>query len=1021
MIDSNLHHNLWNPASYNHQHMEAKDLIRMCGKKGFKLISPRQVPTFFGATGRPTTIDLTWENHKDGKLQITTNVQLNNHSSYHQPILTTINFPEDNLTPNLKHLAIHRGKIDQQKVCRSLSFKLQALPNLIQTSCHNPIDEQVEGLTKALRDAMEAQGKWVTTNKHRMKPWWNTTILNPLARARNKARRNMLKTQTNETRTTYYQCQQLFKKKIWELKTSHWRNFLAERGPENMYQAYKFTKSRMTGEIAPLNHNDGSLTTEVEEKAVLLFQGTSVTEGGTEILDTPIPLAQEHPGVFPPVPPEEIQKAINSLPNNKAAGSDTIPNEILKIAAQLLLPILTPLFNACLAKCHYPTPWKTSLTAIIRKNDKDDYSNPSAYHPIALLNTLGKLFEKVINNCLTFWSTSEEVLHPGHMGGTPGRNINDALTVLTSWIYGKWRENKVIVGTFLDSFNAPNGLPQGSPLLVMLYLLYNTDLLLPTPLTLESKSTSIAYVDNVVHLVAAKSQQEGLQQAKQAMVRSWSWGQHHGAIFDKKKTNIVLFTKKKIQYDTIHIKDQLFPLQKEVRWLGVQLTNKLNFNQHIKNLKQKINATFAQLQRIIKPTYGLSQKDAHTLVSTVLATQIMHGSIIWYTKNNEMTVRNLLMLWFNRAVRLSTGMMRQTPQIFLEKYSGIPNFTRTHTKLTHNYVHNRLASLEQDPIQKIIINELFISPKSHQSPLHKILGRNTLQVQHQTRAENRVPFPIPPWATPICPIKNIHLTKEKAKELIASQVERLIEDGALTFFTDGSLIPGKGGGAAVLLANDGTELRTYVGHVNLLTNFDTELIALHLCIDMINTRIENGSNPKGIAIFCDSRTAIESIALPQRSNPSQVLIVKLHNKLKNWNPNCPIRLLWCPGHSNVPQNERVDQLAKEAAQTQQISEHTQQTISISKLKQHKKYQLMTPPPLTPAKQLQIKFKTPAPLIIEALDNLKKGLAATIHQLRTGHVPLNDYLHRIKQTEKPICKTCNTLKTPSHYLIICKNF
>ncbi|MBW0488786.1 hypothetical protein O181_028501 [Austropuccinia psidii MF-1] len=82
---------------------------------------------------------------------------------------------------------------------------------------------------------------------------------------------------------------------------------------------------------------------------------------------------------------------------------------------------------------------------------------------------------------------------------------------------------------------------------------------------------------------------------------------------------------------------------------------------------------------------------------------------------------------------------------------------------------------------------------------------------------------------------------------------------------------------------------------------------------------------------------------------------------------------------------------------------------------------MTPPPLTPAQQLRIKFKTPAPFIIEALDNLEKGLAATIHQLCTSHVPLNDYLHRIKQTKKPICETCNTLETPSHYLIICKNF
>ncbi|MBW0558947.1 hypothetical protein O181_098662 [Austropuccinia psidii MF-1] len=232
----------------------------------------------------------------------------------------------------------------------------------------------------------------------------------------------MLRTQTAETRKTYYQCQQIFKRKIWELKTSHWRKFLAKQGPENTYQAYKFTKSQMTGEIAPLKCNDGSLTTEIEEKAALLCQ----------------------------VPPEEIQQAIDSLPNNKAAGSDTMPNEILKLVEGQLTPVLTSLFNTCLVQGHYPSPWKTSLTAIIQKTDKDNYSNPSAYQPIGLLNTLGKPFEKIINNCLTFWSKSKEVLHPGHMGGKPGRNINHALTALTLWIYRKWREDKVVVGTFLD-------------------------------------------------------------------------------------------------------------------------------------------------------------------------------------------------------------------------------------------------------------------------------------------------------------------------------------------------------------------------------------------------------------------------------------------------------------------------------------------------------------------------------------------------------------------------------------------
>ncbi|MBW0511610.1 hypothetical protein O181_051325 [Austropuccinia psidii MF-1] len=85
MMDSNLHHPLWNPNKYTHTHAQARDLIKICGKKGFNLISPKHIPTFLGAVGRPTTIDLTWASYVTQNLQPVTQVQLNNHSSDHHP------------------------------------------------------------------------------------------------------------------------------------------------------------------------------------------------------------------------------------------------------------------------------------------------------------------------------------------------------------------------------------------------------------------------------------------------------------------------------------------------------------------------------------------------------------------------------------------------------------------------------------------------------------------------------------------------------------------------------------------------------------------------------------------------------------------------------------------------------------------------------------------------------------------------------------------------------------------------
>ncbi|MBW0464330.1 hypothetical protein O181_004045 [Austropuccinia psidii MF-1] len=96
-MDSNLHHRLWNTKGYPHQHPQSRKLISLCGRSGFKMISPKGQPTFMGASGSATTIDLTWANSVVSKLISQCNFQLENHSSNHQPIITELNLEEKTL------------------------------------------------------------------------------------------------------------------------------------------------------------------------------------------------------------------------------------------------------------------------------------------------------------------------------------------------------------------------------------------------------------------------------------------------------------------------------------------------------------------------------------------------------------------------------------------------------------------------------------------------------------------------------------------------------------------------------------------------------------------------------------------------------------------------------------------------------------------------------------------------------------------------------------------------------------
>jgi len=65
----------------------------------------------------------------------------------------------------------------------------------------------------------------------------------------------------------------------------------------------------------------------------------------------------------------------------------------------------------------WPSHFKTSSTIIIPKPNKESYDFPKSFRPIVLLNTLGKLIEKVNGKCLQFYLISNNFIHPCQLGG----------------------------------------------------------------------------------------------------------------------------------------------------------------------------------------------------------------------------------------------------------------------------------------------------------------------------------------------------------------------------------------------------------------------------------------------------------------------------------------------------------------------------------------------------------------------------------------------------------------------------
>ena len=94
--------------------------------------------------------------------------------------------------------------------------------------------------------------------------------------------------------------------------------------------------------------------------------------------------------------------------------------------------------NACLWVGIWPKELKASKTVVIPKPGKPSYDVLKAFRPIILLNTMGKLFEKMIANCLQFEAAKEGILHPCRFGGVRQNSTEDAGIYLTHLVHAGW-------------------------------------------------------------------------------------------------------------------------------------------------------------------------------------------------------------------------------------------------------------------------------------------------------------------------------------------------------------------------------------------------------------------------------------------------------------------------------------------------------------------------------------------------------------------------------------------------------
>ena len=80
----------------------------------------------------------------------------------------------------------------------------------------------------------------------------------------------------------------------------------------------------------------------------------------------------------------------------RLAGCQVAPD--ISLSLMEWVQMLTSVFNKCLEEGIFPDRWKRQKLVLIRKSTLATATDPSSFRPLGIIDSMGKLFERLILN-----------------------------------------------------------------------------------------------------------------------------------------------------------------------------------------------------------------------------------------------------------------------------------------------------------------------------------------------------------------------------------------------------------------------------------------------------------------------------------------------------------------------------------------------------------------------------------------------------------------------------------------------
>ena len=493
-------------------------------------------------------------------------------------------------------------------------------------------------------------------------PWINKQILKLLA----KKKKAYNKAKQTKNWTSYRKLQKHARNTI---RKAEWRylNDTIVKGLENNNNKpfWNFVKSRKkdnTG-VSPLKQG-GKLFSDPKTKAnILLKQFKSV-------------FTVEDQSTLPPMESKAttinqieinqlgVAKLLKDLKPHKAPGPDAIPNLVLKNCAETISHPLSLIFQRSLDSGTLPSDWLTAnVSCAFKKGDRHMAEN---YRPISLTSVPCKLLEHIICRHLLNHLETNNILSNLNHGFRSGYScdtqllvtVNDFLTSfdnkkqvdvaildfskafdtvshkkllhklenhgikgpLHDWLtcFLTRRTMQVVVdGSNSDTTTVDSGVPQGTVLGPILFLCHINDL--PDAVASQVR----LFADDCLLYTEINSFQDHLKlqkDLKNLEVWASTWGMRFNA------TKCYILSIKSASSFMYSLNNTILKSVPNNPYLGVLLSNDLQWSDHISKITKKANSTLGFLRRNLRKCPPKCRLNAYL---SLIRSTLEYGSVIW--------------------------------------------------------------------------------------------------------------------------------------------------------------------------------------------------------------------------------------------------------------------------------------------------------------------------------------------------------------------------------------------------------